>query len=200
MLILFKSWLPETLGARFDPRHTDGILEREEEGYYRTFARLAVEKKHKIIPMIAQAFMNKNPGLEDDLEYSNFRKAIKEIQIVVTLMIAYALLKAAAPDDDKDKKIYNLLVLRQLKDLNRDLKYYMSLDSAAELQKNIFPIVRTLLEYGKAIKAVAYHLYGAEDKNGKEMYDSERTTLRVTKILPFLSNWNRINYYMESLD
>jgi hypothetical protein len=200
MLILFKSWLPETVGARFDPRHTDGILEREEEGYYRTFARLIVEKKHKIVPMIAQAFMNKNPGLEDDLEYSNFRKAIKELQIIVTLMIAYALLKAAAPDDDKDKKIYNLLVLRQLKDLNRDLRYYMSLGSAAELQKNIFPIVRTILDYGKAINAVAYHLYGAEDENGKEMYDSERTTLRVTKILPFLSNWNRINYYMESLD
>ena len=196
LLILFKSWLPETVGVRFDPRHTDGILEREEEGYYRTFGRLVYQKKFAIVPMIAQAFMNVNPGLDEDLEFSNFRKAIKEMQFVITLWVAYMILKAAAPDDDKDKKIYNLLVLRQLRDLNRDLTYYMSLSSVSELQQNIFPIIRTALDFGKAVKAVAYHIYGAEDKNGKEMYDDERTLLRVTKILPVLSNYNRINYYM----
>lgn len=197
MLILFKSWLPETLGVRFDPRHVDGLMEREEEGYYRTFIRMVRDEKLKVVPMMVKALMGADLGIEDELKHSNFKKAVKELQIVVTLWIAYALLKAAAPDDDKDKKMYNLLLLRQLHDLNRDLTYYMSPSSAAELQRNIFPIARTALNWGEAVKAVSYHAFGVEDKNGKEMYDSERTLLKVTKVLPFLSNINRIEYYKK---
>jgi len=197
MLILFKSWLPETLGVRFDPRHTDALLQREEEGYYRTFGRMLVEKKLQIVPMMVKALMGANPGIDDEMQLSNFKKMVKEMQIITTLLIAYALLKAAAPDDDKDKKIYNLLVLRQLHDLNRDLLYYMSIGSAAELQQNIFPVIQTAKNWGSAIKAVTYHTLGVQDKNGKEMYDNERTMLKITKILPFLSNINRIEYYKK---
>lgn len=197
MLILFKSWLPETLGVRFDPRHTDALMQREEEGYYRTFGRMVVEKKLKVLPMLVQTLMGQSPDIADEMQLANFKKMAKEMQIIVGLWIAYALLKAAAPDDDKDKKIYNLLVLRQLHDLNRDLTYYFSPNSAAELQRNIFPIARTLANFGDAGKAVGYHLAGVEDENGKEMYDDERTMLKLTKILPFFSNINRIEYYKK---
>jgi hypothetical protein len=195
MLILFKSWLPETLGVRFDPRHTDALLQREEEGYYRTFGRMVVEKRLKVLPMLVKTLMGQDPGISDEMQLANFKKFAKEMQITVTLWIAYALLKAAAPDDDKDKKIYNLLVLRQLHDLNRDLSYYFSPSSAAELQRNIFPIARTALNYASAGKAIGYHLAGVEDENGKEMYDDERTLLKITKVLPIFSNINKIEYY-----
>jgi hypothetical protein len=196
MLILFKSWLPETLGVRFDPKHTDGLLEREEEGYYNTWFKMIPKKGLSMLPMTVKAMMGRDPeGIDNEMELANFKKFAKELQIIVTLWIAYALLKAAAPDDDKDKKIYNLLVLRQLHDLNRDLTYYLSPSSAAELQKNIFPIARTALNWADAMKAVAYNIGNVEDKNGKEMYDDERTFLKLTKVLPILSNINRIEYY-----
>lgn len=196
MLILFKSWLPETLGVRFDPKHTDGLMEREEEGYYNTWFKMIPKKGFSMLPMTVKAMMGHDPGgIDSEMELANFKKFAKELQIIVTLWIAYALLKAAAPDDDKDRKIYNLLLLRQLHDLNRDLTYYLSPSSAAELQRNIFPIARTAIAWGDAMKAVSYHVAGVEDKNGKEMYDDERTFLKITKVLPILSNINRIEYY-----
>jgi hypothetical protein len=199
MLMLFKSWLPETVGVRFDPRHTDALLQRDEEGYYRTFGRLLVDKKFKMVPLVVKALMGSDKlDLEDQLDIANLRKAVKEFQIIITLWSAYAILKAAAPDDDKNKKLYNLLVLRQLHDLNRDLTYYMSPSSAAELQANIFPIFRTAKNYISAVNAVRSYVFDVTDENGQLEYDAERTLLKVTKVLPILSNINRIEYYKKA--
>ena len=199
VLMLFKSWLPETVGVRFDPRHRDALLQRDEEGYYRTFGRLLLDKKFKMVPLMAKALMGSDKlDLEDQLEIANIRKAAKEFQIIITIWTAYLLLKAAVPDDDKSKKLYNLLILRQLHDLRRDLTYYMSPSSAAELQANVFPIIRTAVNYGKAVQAVYNYMLETRDDKGQIEYDGERTLLRVTKVLPILSNLNRIEYYKKA--
>jgi hypothetical protein len=199
LMLLFKSWLPETVGVRFDPKHKDALLDRDEEGYYRTFLKQIRDKKLGVFKMIFQTVFNKENGLSDPMELANFKKAVKELQVILTLTMAYMLLKSMAPDDDKDKKIYNLLVLRQLHDLNRDLTYYSDIHSISDLQTNIFPIVRTALNWEEAFKAVGYHLAGVEKDNGDEMYDDERTALKITKVLPVFSNINKINYYMKDI-
>jgi len=199
LMLLFKSWLPETVGVRFDPKHRDALLDRDEEGYYRTFLKQIRDKKLGVFKMIFQTVFNKENGLSDPMELANFKKAVKELQVILTLTMAYMLLKSMAPDDDKDKKIYNLLVLRQLHDLNRDLTYYSDIHSISDLQTNIFPIVRTALNWEEAFKAVTYHLAGVEKDNGDEMYDDERTALKITKVLPVFSNINKINYYMKDI-
>lgn len=199
MVLLFKSWLPETVGVRFDPKHKDALLDRDEEGYYRTFGRKLVEKKFGIIKMMVQTVFNKDNGITDPMELANFKKAVKELQVIVSLMMAYMILKALAPDDDEKKKLYNLLVLRQLHDLNRDLLYYSDIHSISDLQSNVFPVVRTALNWEAAIKASIYYAAGAENKDGEEMYDAERTALKITKVLPVFSNINRVNYYMKDI-
>jgi hypothetical protein len=200
LMILFKSWLPETVGVRFDPKHKDALLDRDEEGYYRTFWNKMKEKKLGVVKMIFQTMFNRDNGISDPMELSNFKKAVKELQVIVALYMAYMILKALTPDDDEKKKIYNLLVIRQLHDFNRDLTYYSNIHSLSDLQSNVFPVVRTALNWEEAFKAAAYHSMGVENKDGDEMYDSERTALKITKVLPVLSNINRVNYYMKSID
>lgn len=200
LLFLFKSWLPETVGVRFDPRHKDALLERDEEGYYRTFARLVADKKAGVIKMMFNAMLGRKLDIQDQMELANFKKAVREIQVLTTLWMSYMLLKAMAPDDDKDKKIYNLLVLRQLHDLNRDLTYYISINSVSELQREAFPIIRTMRNWGSAAKAVVYYGFGVENEEGDPEYDAERTALKVTKVLPVLSNANRVVYYAKQVD
>jgi hypothetical protein len=197
--MLFKSWLPETVGVRFDPKHKDALLDRDEEGYYRTLGRKIKEKKFGIFKMMIQTMFNKDNGITDPMELANFKKAVKELQVIISLYLAYMILKAMAPDDDEKKKIYNLLVIRQLHDLNRDLTYYSDIRSISDLQTNVFPIMRTALNWVEAGKAITYHALGAETADGDEMYDNERTALKITKVLPVFSNINRINYYMKDI-
>lgn len=199
LLFLFKSWLPETVGVRFDPRHKDALLDRDEEGYYRTFLRKVREKKLGIIKMILQTAFNKENGITDPLELSNFKKAVKELQVLLTLWIAYLLLKSMVPDDDKDKKIYNLFVIRQLTDLRRDLTYYSDINSLSDLQREVFPIFRTAKNWAGAFKAASYYTLDVENNEGEIMYDAERTALKITKVIPVLSNVNRINFYMKNI-
>ena len=199
LLMLFKSWLPETVGVRFDPKHKDALLDRDEEGYYRTFIKQIRDKKFGVVKMMIQTMFNKDNGITDPMELANFKKAVKELQIIVSLLMAYMLLKALAPDDDEKKKIYNLLLLRQLHDLNRDLLYYSDVHSISDLQTNVFPIIRTALNWEEAIKSVGYHIAGVENDEGDEMYDSERTALKITKVLPVFSNINKVNYYMKDI-
>lgn len=200
VLFLFKSWLPETVGVRFDPRHVDGIMEREEEGYYRTFFNLIKEKKAGIFKLMFDAMLQRDLGIEDELTLANFKKMMKELQVIAALYLSYALLKAMAPDDDKNKKLYNLLVLRQLYDLRRDLTYYGNLNSLNELQRQPFPIFRTLINFGDATKAATYYTLGVENEDGEIMYDGERTALKISKVIPVVSNVNRIQYYMKQVD
>lgn len=200
ILFLFKSWLPETVGARFDPRHTDGLLERSEEGYYRTFGRLLVQKKLGAIMMVIDQMLGRKLELTDEMELANFKKAVKELQYIVGVWTAYVILKAMAPDDEDDRKIYNVFVLRQLHDLGRDLTYYSNISSFQELQKSPVSILRTFINWGQAGKAVMYYSAGIENEDGDLVYDEERTALKITKVLPVLSNTNRVLWYARQID
>jgi hypothetical protein len=201
LLILFKAWLPETVGIRWDPKHKDDMLGRYEEGYYRTFLKKVVEKKLSVLGMIANAILKREiTGISDEVELANFKKAVKEFQVIITLYIAYMLLKSMAPDDDRYKKIYNMLVLRQLKDLNTDLTYYSSLSSFSRLQENVVPIIRTIENWKEAGKAVEYYGLEIEKENGELEYDGERTALKISKVIPIVNNINNIIYYQKQID
>jgi hypothetical protein len=201
ILFLFKSWLPETVGVRFDPKHMDSQLQREEEGYYRTTWRLLNEKKLGLLSSALDVMLGRKTDITDELELSNFKKAVKEAQYIVAVWTMYLLAKAAAPDDDdENRKLYNMLVLRQLNDLGRDLTYYGSISSIQELQRNPFPVIRTFANFGQAGKAVMYYGLGVENDDGELQYDAERTALKITKVTPFASNINRWIWYSKQID
>lgn len=197
--LLFKSWLAETVGNRFDPRHRDAMLQRDEEGYYRTFFTKMQEQRFGVIKTIIQTMFNKENGIEDELELANFKKFVLEMQYIVGIMIAYMMLRAMQPDDDRKRKLMNLLVLRQLNDLGRDMGYYSNISSLRDLTRDVVPIFRTMDNWYNATQAVGYHILGVENKEGDELFDSDRTLLKITKVLPVFSNINRVNYYMKEI-
>ena len=201
LLFLFKAWLPETVGVRWDPKHKDDMLGRYEEGYYRTFLKQVRDKKFAVLGMMVNAMLKKEiTGITDEVDLANFKKAVREFQVIIALHIAYMLLKAMAPDDDRYKKIYNMLVLRQLKDLNTDLTYYSSLSSFSKLQENVVPIFRTIENWQEAGKAIEYYSLQIEKENGELEYDGERTALKITKVLPVINNINTVIYYQKQID
>ena len=202
VLFVFRSWLPETLATRFESKRHDPILERDTEGYYRTFFGNFINDdglriKAAISDIISALRTGEVEGLTP-MQVANIRKMIAELSAILvltaTIMAASALL--GGDDDDDDKKYVNVL-LNQLILLNRDLTYYINPSSAGELLQNFVPITATLNQTREAIVASGYYLAQVEkvDEEGVLQYDGERTLLKISKALPYVNNVNRVIYY-----
>ena len=205
MLFLFKSWLPETLANRYEKKKYDELLGREIEGYMRTFLVKAFDEGiGKAIKAMLKARFSKEVGDMSELERENLRKAFAEINAIMTMTILYLAAKAMAPDDDDEKKTWNI-ALNQMKLLQRDMLYYFDVTSFESLTAQVVPSFTSLVNLKEAVKAVLWHYPAGqagieEDENGEPLYDEERTFLKVTKAIPILNNYNRILYYEKKLD
>ena len=204
MLFLFKSFLPETIAARFEGNRYDPLLQRNTEGFYRTFARELLAHPVEGLKMVWDAVANNEAGKAmDRLTQSNLRKFFAEAATTTSMAMMYMMLKAVGPnkDDDQDyRKRYNLLV-NQLFLVNRNLTYYMNPSSFKDLTSNVFPVLQTIDNYQSALKGVAFYGYGVatgQADQGNPMYDGDKTFKKVSKALPVLNNYNRIINYQRS--
>ena len=199
LLFLFKSWLPETVANRFEKKKYDEFLDREVEGYYRTFGiRFGKEGLGVFRSMVRAAFSDEIEDM-DELERENLRKFGAELASILSIYLIYFTLKAMAPDeDDEDRKTWNVL-LNQIELIGRDLTYYITPGSAGDITEQIVPIVRTADQITAAIKAVSYYSLGIENEDGEPEYDAERTLQKVTKVVPVINNYNRFIYYEKKL-
>lgn len=201
MLFVFRSWLPETLAARFENKRYDPILERDTEGYYKTFFSRFVNKdgvriKEAITEILGVLAKGQAEGLTKS-EAANIRKMIMELGAIITLTLAYMALTMLVGDDDDEDAKYANIVLNQLTLLNRDLTYYINPFSFSELLQNSVPLTATLNQTADAITAASYYLARVEkkDQDGVLEYDGERTLLKLSKSLPYVNNINRVIYY-----
>lgn len=202
VLFVFRSWLPETLATRFDSKRHDPILERETEGYYRTFFSNFINDdglriKESISEIISALRDGEVEGLTP-MQVANIRKMIAELSAILVLTASILALTSllGGDDDDEDKKYVNML-LNQLILLNRDLTYYINPSSAGELLQNFVPITATLNQTKDAFIASGYYIAQVEktDEDGVLQYDGERTLLKISKALPYVNNVNRVIYY-----
>lgn len=200
LLFLFKTWLPETLMTRFESKRYDDLLERDVQGYYRTTARAFRDQGLGAFKSIYKAVFEAESGDMDPLERANLRKSFAEMVAITTLATLGFVLKSLASgiDDDDEKKRY-MLIVNQLILLNRDLTYYVNINSFGDLTKDVVPVIRTIENWQSAMKAVTYYGIGVENDDGTEMYDGERTLLKISKALPALNNINRIQYYQDEM-
>jgi hypothetical protein len=206
LLFLFKSWLPETVANRYEPRKYDEFLERDVEGYFRTFVRLAFKEKglpYAFKTMLRATFSDNTDDL-DVLEKENLRKTFAELVAITTIVAIYYTLKNLAPDeDDEDRKKWNM-VINQMSLLQRDLTFYVDTDSLGDLTSQMVPSITSLNNLQTALKAAFYHypagITGLEtNDDGEPLYDGERTLLKITKAVPGLNNINRLIYYEKKL-
>lgn len=199
LLFVFKTWLPETFATRYEGKRYDPLLERDVEGYYRTLFRAFQDQGLGAFRSLFQAVFSKEAGDLTDLERANLRKMFAEINAIIALSLLYFGLKAIAPDeDDEDRKRY-MLVINQLNLLRRDMTYYGDINSFGDLTRQVVPSVTTIENFLTAGKAISYYMAGVENDDGEEMYDSERTLLKITKALPVLNNVNRVIYYQTEM-
>jgi hypothetical protein len=198
MAIVFKSWLPETFATRFEGKRYDPLLERDVEGYYRTFFSILQKEGFGVFKEMFNAVFSKQVGNMTELERANLRKGFAEMMTILTLMALYYSMKAMAPEDEEKRKKY-MLLLNQINLLQRDMSYYSDINSFADLTNNVIPSVRTIRNIQAAGKALSFYALDIENEDGEPMYDGERTLLKVTKALPVINNYNRIIYYSDKL-
>jgi len=198
MLFVFKTWLPETIATRFEKGRYDPILERDTEGYYRTFYnRLFNENGFRlkgVIQDLYAAAMKKEKGDLTKEEVANLRKFMTEFASIFTLYLLHMILAAGVNDDDEPWK---KLMVNQMQLLTRDMTYYTDPSSIESLTQNVVPSIGTITQGLSAIKAVSAYSLGLENKDGDPMYDGERTVLKITKSMPYLNNINRVVYYSK---
>jgi hypothetical protein len=200
LLFLFKTWLPETLASRFEGQRYDPLLERDVEGYYRTTVKAIRDQGFGAIGSMLKATFMKESGDMDPLERANLRKMFAELAAITTLAILILVLNSLVSDmDDDDERRRYMVMVNQLVLINRDLTYFININSFGDLTKNVIPAIRTIENFQAAGKASVYHLFGVENEDGELAYDSERTLLKISKALPVLNNINRLQYYEKEL-
>ena len=206
LLFLFKSWLPETLANRYEGRKYDEFLERDVEGYMRTFGRLAFVDEgipYAFKAMIRATFSDNTDDL-GDLEKENLRKVFAELVAIMTTAALYFTIRGLAPDeDDEDRKKWNIAI-NQMELVVRDLTFYIDTGSLGDLTSQMVPSITSLNNLQTALKAALYHypagITGLEtNDDGEPLYDGERTLLKITKAVPGLNNINRMIYYQKKL-
>jgi len=206
LLFLFKSWLPETLANRYEARKYDEFLERDVEGYLRTFARLAFVEQglpYAFKAMLRATFSDNTDDM-NELERENLRKAFAELVAIIATSAIYFTIKGLAPDeDDEDRKKWNMII-NQMELLQRDLTFYVDTDSLGDLTSQMVPSITSLNNLKTALAAAFYHypagITGLEtNDDGEPLYDGERTILKITKAVPGLNNINRMIYYQKKL-
>lgn len=203
MLMVFRTWLPETLATRFEGKRYDSILERDTEGYYRTFFKNFVGddglRLNAAFKEFYQALVKGEVEGMSKEDVANLRKMGMELAVIMALSLTYLLLKAVAGDDDKEDKRMVYLLINQFELLNRDMQYYLNPKSFGELTSNFVPSVVTFNQAADALSAVGYYAAGTENEDGEVMYDGERTALKISKALPYVNNVNRVIYYSSRL-
>ena len=206
LLFLFKSWLPETLANRYEARKYDEFLERDVEGYMRTFGRLAFVEQglpYAFKAMLRATFSDNTDDM-NELERENLRKAFAELVAIIATSAIYFTIKGLAPDeDDEDRKKWNMII-NQMELLQRDLTFYVDTDSLGDLTSQMVPSITSLNNLKTALAAAFYHypagITGLEtNDDGEPLYDGERTILKITKAVPGLNNINRMIYYQKKL-
>jgi hypothetical protein len=146
LLFLFKSWLPETLANRYEARKYDEFLERDVEGYMRTFGRLAFVEQglpYAFKAMLRATFSDNTDDM-NELERENLRKAFAELVAIIATSAIYFTIKGLAPDeDDEDRKKWNMII-NQMELLQRDLTFYVDTDSLGDLTSQMVPSITSL--------------------------------------------------------
>lgn len=204
LLFLFKTWLPETFANRFEGKKYDEFLERDVEGYYRTFGRKLFKEEGLMgfNTLIKAAFSEEVDDMSE-LERENLRKMFAELVAISSVTLLYFALKAMTPDDDDEAKIWNLVV-NQTFLLRRDLTFYADPDALSDITSQIIPSVTGLKTLKRAVGTALWDVpMGAAGIEGydydEEVQNLERDALRITKALPILNNVNRFVYYQKKL-
>ena len=201
MLILFKTWLPATLKERFGKLDYDQDLGRDIKGRYISIFNSRDNTDydinfHKSLTtfgklILTQNFLTKNIANKSLEQYSqvdaeNLRRAAREMQVIIALLIVGMMLKSIDTDDEEEKKGLNLLV-NTLGKTNADLMFFFNPGAMMNVGSNPVPPLKTLTDALKIIPVTIKTLSGNARYENGPWKDHLRYEKWVYMNIPFIA-------------
>ena len=187
-------WMFEGITRRWSAGYEDAILGNQ-RGYFHTVflsdGKLDFKKAMNIL-YTAQFKPDQLKGMygDDELSVQNVKKALRELQIWVSLLTMYLALTALLKGDDDDEDAFTNRTFNFLMNLSyrgsRDLSFYINPKSTIEIFDSPFAAMSTvkqLMQFGTAIVETPFSPY--------VFADTEKEQLKVihtgAKLIPLLS-------------
>lgn len=193
MLAQFRlSWMAEGFDQRFGMRRTDGLLDRDVEGRYRTYYNLGFIKSLKVLGNLAinntdilKTLSSKDRSIVEE----NMRRNLMEIYMYAIMMAFYAILKYSNDDDEEE----NWTVLNMLGRVMGDTTFYFSPNTFVSIIKDPLPVFRVYQNSQKGFSS-AIDLMFKDDLTERQI---ERSWLNISNMWPYLNLYNKSKYMAE---
>jgi hypothetical protein len=191
-VMLFKTWIGQTVHHRFGAEHYNPNLMRKTKGRYRSMFKSTtaeeVELKFKqILPLMLKAIVSRKSlnGLSE-LDRVNLIRDVREFKMLVGLTLTAMLLisiQGGYDDDEYAKRMLNLAINMTTR-LSSDLNFYTNPNSMIVMVNNGLPILKTMADF-VAIAPAIYDTFTGDPvyKNGP-WKDHSRLLVTTGKALP----------------
>lgn len=143
MLMVFRTWLPQAINARFGAEKTNIITGRTKKGRYRSYNSFIRDENgqidlNAIKENVFWLFGARNSTLSE-LDKINMRKNIAELGLIVALTLLILMLKAGIEDLDDEELNYVTYLINSLSKTQSELTFFMLPSSFEEISKNAIP-------------------------------------------------------------
>ena len=195
-IMMFKSWLPESLAWRFQKSYYDRQLGREVKGRYITAKDIFKDYGGMGIAKSVLAYVMGKEKLVIDgkevstIDYANMQSNVTEAGIMLALAAAGIMLKMSLFGDDDDDEFQTYagrILLSQIYRVQSDLTFYVNPMSAYQLASNPLPFLTSFTSAVKVINASKEYL-SDPDYSGDELWEM------YTKNVPGLNQVSRFYY------
>jgi hypothetical protein len=187
----FRSWIPYGFKQRFGKEQYDRMLGRTFKGRYRTLYDIGFTKSIRGLigsAIHADEFAYGKKGTKDrlsDVNIDNLKMALREMQVLISLMATAALLKAAFEDLDDDDflKGAGYVAINQLYRVEQDIYFYLSPNTFEEILRNPISVMQVYSDFGRAMTSSANYIMDSDFEGSRVAKDWGRSLPLANQII-----------------
>ena len=209
--MLYKRWIPQGIALRFGKKRfdqhlmgTNGQRGRYVKGRYRTLVAaemidgLEMQRK-KVIGALLKGMIHKNLAKGElaqlsDVDKANLLAAMREMQFIVTTIVAVAILQGLSDDDDEVNYGLNLAINMLMKS-QADMLFFINPNSTKQILNNIAPAVTVFGEILKTANVAIQTLFGDVYYKGGAFEGHMRLPIQFASNFPITSSLIKMQKY-----
>ena len=196
----FRSWIPYGIKQRIGKEQYDRMLGRTFKGRYRTLYDIGFTKSIRGLigsAIHADEFAYGKKGTKDrlsDVNIDNLKMALREMQVLISLMATAALLKAAFEDLDDDDflKGAGYVAINQLYRVEQDIYFYLSPNTFEEILRNPISVMQVYSDFGRAMTSSANYIMDSD-------FEGSRVAKDWGRALPLANQIIKTDYLSKNL-
>lgn len=202
-IMLFKTWIPQTVMQRFGKERYDPDLQENVKGMYRSLVSAenaaGIELSFKqIVPLFLKGMVyKKSLNRLSDIDKENLMRLTTEFKSLigmVGLVLILGAAKANDDDDDQTKFTYNFLINIVNKNAS-DLSFYFNPSSLANTIDNGLPIIKTLSDFMNIVPAISKTLSGDPTYDSGPWKDYSRIGVAMSRNIPIINGGVKMYNY-----